>query len=142
MSIVAIAGATGYIGGRIAPRLLEAGYQVRCLVRSVRKIRDREWAANPLLELEQVDLADSAAVAKALDGCESAFYLVHSMMSAGAGYADQDRMLAKCFSKGAQIAGVKRIIYLGGLGSSNEDLSKHLASRREVEEALASAAFR
>jgi uncharacterized protein YbjT (DUF2867 family) len=139
MSIVAIAGATGYIGGRIAPRLLEAGYQVRCLVRSVRKIRDRDWAANPLLELEQVDLADSAAVAKALNGCESAFYLVHSMMSAGAGYADKDRELAKSFSKGAQLAGVKRIIYLGGLGSSNEDLSKHLASRREVEEALASA---
>jgi len=142
MSTIAIAGATGYIGGRIAPRLLEAGYHVRCLVRSVRKIRDRDWAAHPLadqsLELEQVDLADSAAVAKALSGCESAFYLVHSMMSAGAGYADKDRELATSFAKGASAAGVKRIIYLGGLGASSKDLSQHLASRREVEEALAS----
>jgi uncharacterized protein YbjT (DUF2867 family) len=121
--------------------LLEAGYQVRCLVRSVRKIRDREWAAGPLvdqsLELELVDLADSAAVARALNGCESAFYLVHSMMSAGAGYANKDRELATSFAKGARIAGVKRIIYLGGLGASSNDLSQHLASRREVEEAPA-----
>ena len=138
MSRIAIAGATGYIGGRIAPRLLEAGHEVRCLVRSVRKIRDREWAANPLLELEHADLADSNSVAKCLTGCESAFYLVHSMMSAGSGYADRDRELATAFAKGARMAGVSRIIYLGGLGATSTDLSKHLASRREVEDALAS----
>ena len=138
MSRIAIAGATGYIGGRIVPRLLEAGNQVVCLVRSVRKIRDRSWAANPLLELEHVDLADSDAVAKCLAGCDSAFYLVHSMMSAGSGYADRDRELAKAFASGAEKAAVKRIIYLGGLGASSEKLSQHLASRREVEEALAS----
>ena len=139
MSIIAIAGATGYIGGRIAPRLLEAGHRVRCLVRSVRKIRDREWASNPSFEVEQVDLADSEAVAKSLAGCDAAFYLVHSMMSAGAGYADKDRELANSFSQAAKAAGVARIIYLGGLGASTEDLSQHLASRREVEEGLASA---
>ncbi len=117
---------------------MEAGYQVRCLVRSVRKIRDRDWASNPLLELEHADLADSGSVAKCLAGCESAFYLVHSMMSAGSGYANRDRELATAFAKGAQMAGVGRIIYLGGLGAASADLSKHLASRREVEDALAS----
>ncbi len=139
MPRVAIAGATGYIGGRIAPRLLEAGHQVCCLVRSVRKIQDRNWAANPLLDIQQVDLADSDSVAKSLTGCESAFYLVHSMMSAGSGYAGRDRELAQSFAKGARLAGLNRIIYLGGLGGSSQDLSQHLASRREVENALASA---
>jgi uncharacterized protein YbjT (DUF2867 family) len=139
MSTIAIAGATGYIGGRIAPRLLESGHRLRCLLRSVRKIKDRSWADNPLLEVENVDLADSGAVAQSLSGCDSAFYLVHSMMSAGAGYANRDRELATSFSRGAQLAGVKRTIYLGGLGSACKNLSEHLSSRREVENALASA---
>ncbi|MGB7762994.1 MAG: SDR family oxidoreductase [Bryobacteraceae bacterium] len=135
---VAIAGATGYIGGRLAPRLLDDGYIIRCLVRSSGKLAGRAWAANPGVEIRQADLADGASLAKNLAGCDAAFYLVHSMTSAGAEYANKDRHLALQFASAAREAGVGRIIYLGGLGETGPDLSEHLSSRREVEEALAS----
>ncbi|MEO5926351.1 MAG: SDR family oxidoreductase [Bryobacteraceae bacterium] len=135
---IAIAGATGYIGGRLIPSLLAAGYAVRCLVRDPGKLQDRSWAGNPHLEIEQTDLEKVASITQNLKGCESAFYLVHSMTSAGAGYADQDRSLALNFADAAKQAGVARIIYLGGLGETGPDLSQHLSSRREVEVALAS----
>lgn len=135
---VAITGATGYIGGRLAPRLLDAGYRVRCLVRSTAKLADREWAHNTNAELRESSLDDAAALAENLRGCEVAFYLVHSMKSAASEYADRDRKLALQFAAAAKTAGVARIIYLGGLGESGSGLSEHLASRREVEHALAS----
>lgn len=135
---VAIAGATGYIGGRLAPRLVDDGYMIRCLVRSPGKLAGRAWATNPAVEIREADLADSTSLAKNLAGCEAAFYLVHSMTSAGAEYADRDRQLALQFASAAREAGVKRIIYLGGLGETGSDLSEHLSSRREVEAALAS----
>ena len=138
---VAIAGATGYIGGRLAPRLIDDGYMIRCLVRSPAKLAGRTWAANPAVEIRQVDLADSASLAENLAGCEAAFYLVHSMTSAGADYADRDRQLALQFASAAREARVQRIIYLGGLGESGSELSEHLSSRREVEQALASTAI-
>ncbi len=135
---IAIAGATGYIGGRLAPRLLLAGHSVRCLVRSPRKLQGREWAVNDKLDVRQVDLGDADALTASLQGCQTAFYLVHSMVSAGAGYADRDLFLAQKFAQAAKAAGVRRIIYLGGLGKTSNDLSEHLSSRRKVEEALAS----
>ena len=135
---VAIAGATGYIGGRLAPRLLDSGYSIRCLVRSPAKLQGREWAEDSRVEVRQADLADAESLARNLEGCQSAFYLVHSMTSAGAKYAEQDRRLASVFAHAARQAGVERIIYLGGLGETGPDLSQHLSSRREVEEALAS----
>ena len=135
---VAIAGATGYIGGRLAPRLIADGYMVRCLVRSTAKLTGRAWAEEPGVEIQEADLADSASLAEALAGCQAAFYLVHSMTSAGAGYAEQDRGLALNFARAAHAAGVERIIYLGGLGETGPDLSEHLSSRRDVEAALAS----
>ncbi|MCX6631714.1 MAG: SDR family oxidoreductase, partial [Candidatus Solibacter sp.] len=135
---VAIAGATGYIGGRLAPRLIDDGYIIRCLVRSPGKLTGRSWAAIPGVEIRQADLEDAASLAKNLAGCEAAFYLVHSMTSAGAEYAIRDRHLALQFAFAAREAGVGRIIYLGGLGETGPDLSEHLSSRREVEEALAS----
>lgn len=136
---VAIAGATGYIGGRLAPRLLEAGYEVRCLVRSAGKLQGREWAAHPALEIREASFEDRDLLAQHLDGCSAAYYLVHSMTSAGAGYQQKDRELAHAFADAARRASVQRIIYLGGLGETGADLSPHLASRREVEAALASA---
>lgn len=136
---VAIAGATGYIGGRLAPRLLEAGYEVRCLVRSAGKLQGREWAAHPALEIREASFEDRDLLAQHLDGCSAAYYLVHSMTSAGAGYQLKDRELAHAFADAARRASVQRIIYLGGLGETGADLSPHLASRREVEAALASA---
>lgn len=135
---IAIAGATGYIGGRLIPRLLAASHSVRCLVRSPDKLRDREWSANPGVEIVQTDLADAGTLASNLEGCEAAFYLIHSMMSAGEEYAERDRQLASNFATAARNAGVARIVYLGGLGETGPDLSSHLASRREVEAALAS----
>ena len=94
---MAIAGATGYIGGRLAPRLIADGYMVRCLVRSTAKLTGRPWAEATGVEIQQADLTDLAALTKALAGCQAAFYLVHSMTSAGAGYAEQDRQLALQF---------------------------------------------
>ncbi len=137
-TLIAIAGATGYIGGRLAPRLIADGYKVRCLVRSAEKLSGRDWAASPSLEVRQVDLADAAPLAKNLAGCDAAFYLVHSMTSAGKEYAEQDRLLALQFAVAAKEAGVNRIIYLGGLGETGAHLSEHLSSRREVETALGS----
>ncbi|MEI9812409.1 MAG: SDR family oxidoreductase [Acidobacteriota bacterium] len=135
---IAIAGASGYIGGRLVPRLLDAGYQVRCLVRSPAKLADREWSSAPGLEVREVNLEDASSLATHLAGCDAAFYLVHSMTSAGSEYAERDQNLALQFATAARDAGVQRIIYLGGLGETGSDLSEHLSSRREVEEALAS----
>src|SRR5208337_1755561 len=135
---VAIAGVTGYIGGRLAPRLLEHGYAIRCLVRSPAKLQNRSWVTDPNVQIRRAELADETSLTRDLEGCEAAFYLVHSMMSAGSGYAEHDRQLASTFARASKNAGVKRIIYLGGLGETGPDLSEHLSSRREVEEALAS----
>lgn len=136
--LVAIAGITGYIGGRLAPRLLDLGYRVRGLVRTPEKLQGRAWGSNPRVEVRPTDLQDAARVAAALEGCEAAYYLVHSMMSAGAGYARRDLDLALAFARAAKQAGFRRIIYLGGLGETGPGLSEHLSSRREVEEALGS----
>lgn len=138
MLTVSIAGATGYIGGRLVPRLLESGYRVRCLVRSPGKLQARSWAGHPNLEIVPIDLNDQAALAQALQGSTAAYYLVHSMLSAGKHYAGHDRQLALAFAHAARAAAVSRIIYLGGLGETGAGLSEHLSSRREVEHDLAS----
>ncbi|MBL8230163.1 MAG: SDR family oxidoreductase [Bryobacterales bacterium] len=135
---VGIAGATGYIGGRLVPQLLAEGRRVRCLARSPAKLQSRDWANNANVEIRRADLENEANLADAMSGCESVFYLVHSMNSAGQEYAAHDRKLALHFARAAKAAGVSRIIYLGGLGETGADLSEHLSSRREVEEVLAS----
>ena len=94
MKRIAVTGATGYIGGRLVPRLLEAQYVVRCLVRSPQKLQDRAWVNHPSVEIARVDLGDPVALAKSLEGCEEAFFLVHSMTSAGDEYAKRDLHLA------------------------------------------------
>lgn len=138
METIAVTGATGYIGGRLVPRLLEAGFRVRCLVRSPMKLRDRPWASHPQIEIVAADLSGEASTRASLQGCSAACYLVHSMISAGRDYAARDRDLASAFASAARDAGVARILYLGGLGETGEGLSEHLSSRREVETALAS----
>jgi uncharacterized protein YbjT (DUF2867 family) len=135
---IAITGATGYIGGRLAPRLLDSGYVIRCLVRTPAKLHDRVWAKDSRVEVRQTDLEDAESLARNLEVCQAAFYLVHSMRSAGAEYAEKDRRLASIFARAARKARVGQIIYLGGLGETGPDLSEHLSSRREVEVALAS----
>jgi uncharacterized protein YbjT (DUF2867 family) len=86
----------------------------------------------------KADLADGPGLTQELAGCDAAFYLVHSMMSPDREYAEQDLILAFTFAKAALDAGVRRIIYLGGLGETGEGLSEHLSSRRDVEAALGS----
>ena len=135
---VFVTGATGYVGGRLAPRLLDCGYRVRCLVRSPRKLEARPWVPHDRLEIVEGDAADEARLVECLEGCSTAYYLIHSMLAAGSEYADRDRRLAETFARAARSAGIERIVYLGGLGEIGEDLSEHLSSRREVEEALAS----
>mgnify|MGYP005841125851 FL=1 len=134
---VFLTGATGYIGGRLAPRLLAEGWHLRCLARSPRKLRSRPWATDPRVQVVEADLADTSALADALRGCDAAYYLVHSMEVAGSDYIRRDRELATAFAHASAQAGVRRIIYLGGLGEMGDDLSEHLSSRREVEYCLA-----
>jgi uncharacterized protein YbjT (DUF2867 family)/uncharacterized protein YndB with AHSA1/START domain len=137
-SPVLVTGATGYIGGRLVPRLLEAGHRVRCLAREPRKLDGRAWAADPRVEIVAGDAADAPSLRRAMEGCGQAFYLVHSMITAAEAYAERDRAMARSFAAAAQEAGLERIVYLGGLGELGKGLSEHLASRREVEEVLAS----
>lgn len=121
------------------PQLLASGYAVRCLVRSPAKLEGRGWASDSRVEIRRTDLIDVPSLTRELEDCSAAFYLVHSMMSAGGEYAQRDRQLALSFGRAAHDAGVGRIIYLGGLGETGSHLSKHLSSRRDVEGALASA---
>ncbi|MFW6059522.1 MAG: SDR family oxidoreductase [Phycisphaeraceae bacterium] len=136
--MVLLTGATGYIGGRLAPRLLHAGYRLRCVVRSARKLASRPWASDPRVEVVELELTDTDRLATAMRGCCASYYLVHSMQAAGRAYARQDRRLAEAFIRAADQAGLPRIIYLGGLGEMGDQLSEHLSSRKEVEGVLAS----
>lgn len=137
-STVFVTGATGYIGGRLAPRLVERGYRVRCLARNAAKLRARPWAASmhDRVEIVEGTAGDEVLLESALRGCIAAYYLVHSMDAAGPEYRQWDRVLAESFGRAAAKAGVGRIIYLGGLGETHAGLSEHLSSRREVEAAL------
>jgi uncharacterized protein YbjT (DUF2867 family) len=136
LSTIFVTGATGYIGGRLAPRLIERGYGVHCLVRSRAKLLARPWAQQKSVEIVQGDTGDGAGLARAMRGCAAAYFLVHSMDAASAEYRARDKAMAEAFGRAAAEAGVPRIIYLGGLGETGSGLSEHLSSRREVEAAL------
>ena len=130
---VLVTGATGYIGGRLVPRLLEAGHQVRCLVRDPAKLDQDPWRDR--VEVVRGDILEPATLDEALAGCDVAYYLVHSMDGVGS-FAARDRSGAENFRKAAERNGVKRVVYLGGMGSGTE-LSEHLSSRHEVGRILA-----
>lgn len=137
---VFVTGATGYVGGRLVPRLLEAGYPVRCFARSPRKLRHRPWRDDPRVDVVRGDLAKDSVedIARTMEGCGPAYYLVHSMLAAGGDYAERDRAMAERFAAAAERAGLERIVYLGGLGETGDGLSEHLSSRLEVGRALRS----
>lgn len=130
---VLVTGATGYIGGRLVPRLLAKGHRLRCVARNPSRLEGHSW---PGVEIVQGDLEDPAAAAQALQGIDVAYYLVHSM-AAGEAFRERDRLMALAFGQVAAAAGVRRIIYLGGLGDPATVRSKHLVSRQEVGRCLA-----
>ncbi|MBL9078346.1 MAG: SDR family oxidoreductase [Planctomycetes bacterium] len=137
---LAVAGASGYVGGRLVRRLLQRGHAVRCLVRDARKLADRRFDSGvPTPTVVECDGSDQAALTAALRGVEVAYYLIHSMATAGPDFAARDHTLAHTFGAAAAAAGVRRIVYLGGLGELGPGLSAHLRSRREVETCLAAA---
>jgi uncharacterized protein YbjT (DUF2867 family) len=126
---VLVTGATGYIGGRLAPRLVEEGHQVRATTRSASRLRDLPWAARA--EIVEADVLDSDRLAAALEGVEVAYYLVHSIPT-GKDFTVTDRRAARTFAARARAAGVRRIVYLGGMPGGGADASRHLSSRAEV----------
>jgi len=130
---VLVTGGTGYIGGRLVPRLLTAGYHVTCLARDPDRLSGRGWQG---VEVRRGDMLDAPSLRPALQGIEAAYYLVHSMADGAQGFEERDRMAAENFGKEARAAGVRQIIYLGGLGAGDQELSPHLASRQQVGDVL------
>jgi uncharacterized protein YbjT (DUF2867 family) len=127
-----VIGATGYVGARLVPRLLDEGHTVRCLVRDPAKLARHPWAGR--VEVREGDVHDGDAVREACAGVDAVFYLVHSMD--GPDFADRDRRAAAVLADAAHRAGVARIGYLGGLQPTGDGNSEHLTSRREVGEIL------
>lgn len=130
---VLLTGASGFVGGALLPALTQTG-SIRCLVRDASRLgeRDRSFAM-------EADLSDPDSLAPALEGMDEVYYLVHSMEPGGdQGFVERDRRAAENYVRIARDAGVRRTIYLGGIGA-DDDTSEHLASRREVERVLADA---
>ena len=131
-----ITGATGYIGGRLVERLLAEGRPVRALARDASRLKTRDG-----VEVAGGDLLSGRGLAEALDGCESVYYLVHSMEAAKDGdFSGRDRRAAENFAAAAHAAGVQRVVYLGGIAPTDREPSPHIASRIEVEEILLASA--
>ncbi len=135
---IAVLGATGYVGARLVQELLNKGYIVRACGRSLDKLRKRPWSIDPKVELIEFDVFDTESLTNACKGSQAAYYLIHSMNPDEKEFARADRQAAENMVRAAEDAGLKRVIYLGGLGEKNETLSKHLLSRIEVGEILLS----
>ena len=131
--LVLVTGSTGYIGGRLAPRLIDDGWRVRCLVRDPGRLEGRPWTGRA--ELLRGDVLKPETLADALRGVRFAYYLVHGM-AGGADFHERDLAAARNFGAAARDAGVEQIVYLGGLGDPESDLSRHLRSRQETGDVL------
>lgn len=135
---ILVTGVSGYVGAALAPALAGAGHDVRGFARSAERVAA---AGVSLDELVTGDVVTGAGLAEALDGVEVAYYLIHSMEgAAGGAFPEQERNAAERFAQAASAAGVRRIVYLGGLVPQDGAVSRHLASRLAVEEALLAAA--
>lgn len=133
---VLVSGATGYVGGRLVPALLAAGYPLRVMVRDAARLARRAWLDQ--VEVVEADVLRPDTLRPALAGVSAAYYLIHSMRG-GESFRERDHQAALDFGLAARAAGVERIIYLGGLGNPDADLSQHLRSRQETGEMLARA---
>ena len=129
---VLLTGATGYVGGRLLSKLEQRGVRVRCLTRRPEALRER---VSPTTEVVGGDVFDSASLASAMQDIDTAYYFVHSM-GADRDFEEADRRAAINFARTASTAGVRRIVYLGGLINPKEELSKHLRSRQETGQLL------
>jgi len=127
---VLVAGASGFVGRRLCAALEQAGHEVAAMTRNPGRYRG---AGTPV----PGDVHDPASLKPAMAGCQAAYYLVHSLQDAD--FARKDADGATAFGAAAAVAGLRRIVYLGGLGDDADDLSEHLRSRREVEKLLGAA---
>lgn len=132
---VLVTGAGGFIGRRLTKALLAEDVQVRCMVRKP------TGPSDGTTETVRGDLLEPASLPMAMDGVDTAYYLVHAMAGGRAGFERRDREAAGNFVRAAEKAGVRRVIYLGGLGETGDDLSEHLKSRLEVADILQSGKF-
>lgn len=130
--VILLTGATGYVGGRLLPLLQRQAMPVRCLTRRPEALVSRACANTEIVE---GDVLNAASLPNALKGIDTAYYFVHSL-GADRDFAQEDRMAAANFARSAADAGVRRIIYLGGLGAAKHELSKHLRSRQETGDIL------
>jgi uncharacterized protein YbjT (DUF2867 family) len=131
--LILVTGATGYIGGRLVPRLLEAGYRVRCLVRDAERLKGRAWTDK--VDVVEGDALQPETLLPAMEGVSAAYYLIHSLSDTDE-FHERDMVVARNFAEAAKFANVKHIIYLGGLGDPEADLSEHLRSRQHTGDAL------
>jgi uncharacterized protein YbjT (DUF2867 family) len=129
---VLVTGATGYVGGRLAPRLVARGHEVRCLTRSAGRLRDVPWATD--VEIIEGDVADRGSLHQAMDGVDVVYYLVHSLGRKG--FEKLDRDGATNVAAAAAASGVTRVVYLGGPDPGDPNASAHLRSRHEVAQIL------
>ena len=130
--LILLTGATGYVGGRLLSLLERQKIHVRCLTRRPEALEERR---SPTTEVVAGDVLDRDSLSAAFENVDTAYYLVHSMGAQG-NFQEQDRNAASNFAEAAATAGVRRIIYLGGLGNPDHELSKHLRSRQETGDAL------
>ncbi|NDJ52413.1 MAG: SDR family oxidoreductase [Chloroflexi bacterium] len=132
-NLILVTGATGYVGGRLVPLLLQAGYRVRVLARDVQRLTGRDWYDQ--VEACEGDVLKPDTLDKAMQGVSATYYLIHSMTKS-TDFHERDVTAARNFATAAECAGVKQIIYLGGLGNPEADLSVHLRSRQITGETL------
>ncbi len=130
---ILVTGASGYVGGRLTVELVNRGYQVRAMVRRKLAVYEQRW---PGVEIVEADALNPDSLRTALKGVRIAYYLIHSMMLGPRSFSKSDLEAARNFALCAQAAGMERIVYLGGLGERNSDLSEHLRNRMEVAEVL------
>jgi uncharacterized protein YbjT (DUF2867 family) len=132
---ILVLGSTGYVGSRLIPRLIEQGYSVRAGWRTRSKLEAQAWKDKPNVKPVQVDVANIKQLREAISGIDVVFYLIHSMYS-GKDFREMDKTAASNTVALSEELGVKRIIYLSGLGKEEDNLSKHLLSRKEVDRIL------
>lgn len=133
---ILVAGATGYVGGRLVPLLLNRGCRVRALTRNVAKVRSRPWGNHENLEVAQGDMHDAESVRRAVEGCGIVYYLIHSMEAQYTDFCEADRHAAYNMVRALKGNHDCRLIYLSGLLPDDPQLSAHLRSRAEVAEIL------